>query len=71
MTIGSRINVWIRDCGPVTFRAEVAAIKNSARYGMIPYAVKVVAQDGRIAERPLRLGQFVVINDQGKPKWER
>ena len=70
MTIGSRLNVWITDCGPVKYRAEVSAIRADARYGLIPSAVRVVAPDGRIAEEPLRLGQFVVINDQEKPEWE-
>lgn len=70
MHIGDRLNVWVRGEGPTAYRAQVAAVLHSIKYGQIPAAVQIVRADGQVMPLLLQLGQFIVINDQTAPGWE-
>lgn len=66
--VGSRVNIWIVEEGPRTYRAEIAATKDSP-YGTVPVAIRVVAPGGQLST-PLLSGSFVIIHDQTAPDWE-
>ena len=70
MKVGDRLNVYVVGEGNVPYRAKVASVLHSLKYGPIPAAVQVVRADGEVMPLLLQLGSFVVIHDQTAPDWE-